>query len=137
MVMGLTIACLTMSSVLLWRMTMPADGDAVVDGRLAFMIGVPLVHVGRAHLQLKGRGDAVQRLQTVVLRRLAVRVQVHEARRHHQPGGVQHRGRRDGIADRWRGWVRGKVPPTTIPVLMERWNYPGRRDGINNPRCLT
>ena len=65
-----------------------ADAGPEVHQGLSLAVGVEAIHVAGADLQLERGGDAVGGAQGVVLVVLAVRVQVDEARRHHQAAGV-------------------------------------------------
>ena len=65
-----------------------AAGGAEVDQRASLALRVPGRYGVDAHLEFQRRGDAVARLETVVLRRLPVRMQVDKSGRHHQALGV-------------------------------------------------
>jgi hypothetical protein len=65
-----------------------ADGDPVVNQLARLALAVPAVDVGRAHLELEHAGHPVLRGMPVVLRVLAVPMQVDEPRREDQPAPV-------------------------------------------------
>ena len=76
-----------------WDVT---NADAEIDGGLALAQLVPRVHIRRADFQFEGRGDAVHRLERVILWALAVLMQVHKARGHDEALGVD-----GGFAFEW------------------------------------
>ena len=62
-----------------------ADADTVIDPLAGGALAVPGSDIRRSELELQRRRHAVQRLEAVGLRRLAVRVQVDEARGDDKP----------------------------------------------------
>jgi len=72
------------------RRNVPGCG-AEVDQRLPFPGAIPLRHRRNTHLHFERGGYAIPGFEAVVLRRLPMRVQIDEARRHHQSGNIQHR----------------------------------------------
>jgi hypothetical protein len=68
-----------------------ARGDAVIDQRLAVPLRVPLIHVHRAVLGVQHGRDPVQRAKAVVQVVHAVAVDIDQARRDDQAGGVDGR----------------------------------------------
>ena len=67
-----------------------ARGCAEVNQRAPLALREEARHVGDSDLELERRRHAVERLEPVVLRILAVRVEVDEARRDHEARGVEH-----------------------------------------------
>src|SRR5260221_8341718 len=72
-----------------------ADGDvanrrAVIDQRPAFACGVESRDVAGAHLELERGGDAVERIQAIVLVVLTVNVEIDEAGRDDEASRVDH-----------------------------------------------
>ena len=65
-----------------------ADGYAIVDQGLIFPLVVPGLDVRDSDFHFERGGDAVHGFVAVVLRVLPVRVQIDEAWRNHQAGGV-------------------------------------------------
>ena len=75
-----------------------ADRSAIIDQRLSLAVVVPGIHIGDAYLHFERGGDAVHGFIAVVFGVLAVGMQIDEAGRDHQSGGID-----NGAAVQGRG----------------------------------
>jgi hypothetical protein len=78
------------------------DGCAVVDEGLRMALIIPGIHIGYAHFHFERGGDAVHGFRAVILGILAMLVEIDEAGRDDQSGGVDggaavERGGGDGL----------------------------------------
>jgi DinB superfamily len=97
-----------------------AAARAVIDRRAPLALRVPTRHAPHTHFQFQRRGDAVARFETVVLRSLPVRMQIDEARGHHQALGV------DGGARRQRPGGDGRDLAAADPDVAHGVEVGGR-----------
>ena len=97
-----------------------AAGSAEVDQRAPLALRVPTRDGVDADLEFERRRDAVARLETVVLRRLSVRMQVDKSGGNHQALGI------DGVACRERRRRDGRDLAAADPDVAHRVEIAGR-----------